>query len=174
MKISSKDEQDICISCGFCCDRTLFDVAKLDAEEILRGKFIDLETHIDGNRFFKLPCPYFDQKCTIYDQDKPNICGKFKCQLLRATINGESSKEDTLKTIANAKNLRDELLADYQQLTKNQLTFRELYLRSLKEEEQHNDPELKKIYYRVTLLEILLAKHFKSDDLFRECYEIID
>lgn len=172
--MTEKDEHDICISCGFCCDRTLFDVAKLGEEEVLRDKFIDIETRVNDVRFFKLPCPYFDKKCTIYHEKKPDICSKFKCMLLRNAIKGEITKENAMRAIDNARTLRDEILDEYERLKGKRITFREVFVESFKNPEFDENQELKLLKYRANLLDILLTKHFKSDELFREFYEIID
>ena len=172
--MTENDEHIICISCGFCCDRTLFDVAKLDEDEILRDKFIPIETRINDVRFFKLPCPYFDKKCTIYQEKKPNICTKFKCMHLRNAIKGNITKEDAMRTIENARKLRDEILDEYFRLKGKRITFREVFVESFKNPEFDTNEELKLLKYRANLLDILLTKHFKSDELFKEFYEIIE
>jgi hypothetical protein len=78
-------EQELCKSCGLCCDSTLFPHAKVEADEpLLPGQE---EIHKDGKRLFKLPCPYFDGCCTVYHKQRPSVCGAFKCTLLEGLIN---------------------------------------------------------------------------------------
>ena len=70
--INSMKEQEICRSCGMCCDGTLFSRARLEAGE--KGNLpIKIEERYHRNNeseFFKLPCPYFSKECTIYSQKK--------------------------------------------------------------------------------------------------------
>ena len=85
-------EQELCVSCGFCCDGTLFLTANSkDVNELLHEmKSVERKGKHCG---FELPCKYFDKLCTVYDQKRPKICGAFKCKLLKNAIDGEVSYE---------------------------------------------------------------------------------
>ncbi len=174
MGVNSLEEQEICISCGFCCDRTLFDVARLTASDELWGKLVDRETEIDGKRFMRLPCPYFDSKCTIYDKNKPAVCSSFKCKVLKDSINGVFTKQEALDIIKEAKKTRDELVKEYRLLKGPEKTFREIFVDAHKNPEFEKNKELRLIKMKADLLDILLTKYFKPEDAFKEFYELID
>ena len=85
MQESPKQEQEICVQCGFCCDGTLFSHASLQPGERgnLPPKLEQEYVQYDTGEFFRQPCVYFAGCCTIYDQPKLHICSSFRCQLLR-------------------------------------------------------------------------------------------
>ncbi len=172
MKFSSSEEQELCVSCGFCCDRTLFDIAKVYDDDELLGSFKENETEIDGQRYFKLPCECFNQKCTIYDKPKPKICSVFICNLLHKGKDGEISLEEALPIVANAKKLRDELIEEYEELMGVRKTFREIFVQSFKDKSFDTDPAKKIIKYKAHLLDILISKEFKSKESFDMFYEM--
>ena len=93
---------------------------------------------------------------------------------LRNAIKGNITKEDAMRTIENARKLRDEILDEYFRLKGKRITFREVFVESFKNPEFDTNEELKLLKYRANLLDILLTKHFKSDELFKEFYEIIE
>ena len=80
----------ICTSCGFCCDGTLFNYAQVnDVKDLESIKKLGLtKINKEGRSFFKLPCCHFDQKCTVYDQSKPEICSKFFCEPIKKIKKG--------------------------------------------------------------------------------------
>lgn len=174
MNTTEKEEQNVCVSCGFCCDRTLFDVARLRENEVLFDKFIPLGTTIDNKRFFELPCPYFLSKCTIYDQEKPHVCSKFKCNVLKEMAKGDISTQEALNLVEKAKILRDEVVDAYFLKTTEKIPFREIFVRSFKNKEFETDEDLKLIKMKAIMLDILLSKHFKGDAQLEEYYEIIE
>jgi len=106
-------EQDLCKSCGFCCDDTLFPRAVVKKDEIL---FPGFEEEVEeGERHFKLPCPHFDGFCTIYEQ-RPHICQTFECSVLEQCSKGETSFDDAAQLIAQLKRQKariNQLLSSY-------------------------------------------------------------
>lgn len=112
-------EQEICVTCGFCCDGTLFKHAILEP-----GEQGNLPTKIEKqygkqneSEFFTLPCAYFDGKCTIYDQKRASICGAFRCRLLKNLSKGRVTHANALQTVAGTKALRNEIFQLYADLT---------------------------------------------------------
>jgi hypothetical protein len=105
---------EICTSCGMCCDGTLFGKAKIkDSAEEINAKKSGLET-IKGEQdklYFKLPCAHFNGCCTIYDKDRPHVCGGYFClplkKVQKGTLSIGAAKEKIEQTLA----LRAELLA---------------------------------------------------------------
>jgi hypothetical protein len=113
------EEQFLCVECGFCCDGTLFMHAVLQSgekghlpEKIERNYYVE-----GGNEYFRLPCLYFDRKCTIYDQHKADVCGTFRCQLLKDFAGEKISRQAALEIILQAVKTRDELVELYHHIS---------------------------------------------------------
>lgn len=104
---------EICLSCGMCCDGTLFSKAAIrdQAEEAIAHNS-GFETFMEdqGDRFFKLPCPHFKGCCSIYDRDRPQICGNYFCKPLIKAQKGKISIDSARKTVEQTLSLRSELL----------------------------------------------------------------
>ena len=169
---NSKNEQDICISCGFCCDGTLFHQAILQPGEkgSLPEKIEQAYFKKEDQEFFKLPCLYFDQKCTIYDQEKAIICSAFRCQLLNDFSENKISLKTAKEIVRNSKNTREELLQDYAQITgkEEKITFRQLLIElgKLQKETKGQDLEFELFNASCNIFESLLIRYFKSEENF--------
>lgn len=77
----------LCLSCGMCCDGTMFEVAAITPEEAAR---FEGRLHLtDDRQHLRLPCPALDGcRCTTY-LDRPKVCGAFKCLVLASLDSGE-------------------------------------------------------------------------------------
>lgn len=165
-------EQQICINCGFCCDGTLFHNANLEPGE--KGNLPDyMEKSYFKNEkgeFFKLPCEYFDGKCTIYDQPKAIICGAFRCQLLKDFAAKKISQKAALEIVKKSKITRDELFEAYARLTgkRGKITVRQLLveLGKLQKETNGLNMEFELFTARCNIFEALLLRYFKSENDF--------
>ena len=91
-------EQELCISCGFCCDGTLFNRARSDESEVVLAEMLKFKDE-DGNHWIKLPCPYFEKHCKVYKQNRPHVCSSFKCSLLEKLINKGIAFEEALELV---------------------------------------------------------------------------
>jgi hypothetical protein len=171
LKEAPESEQKLCVECGFCCDRTLFDVARVYDDEKLWGVFEERETEVKGQRYFKLPCPHFDTKCTIYDQNKPRICSSFRCKLLKDVEANEVTSGEALQIIEQVKTQRDDLMNSWLGHGFEKSTFREVYYKSVRDEEENVPDEIK---FKANLLEIQLTKYFKSKETFDKFYELME
>ncbi len=135
------EEQSVCVRCGFCCDGTLFHHAHLDEGE--RGHLPpEIEKNAfntNGNEYFRLPCNYFSDKCTIYDQQRANVCGSYRCQLLFDMAAGTITVAGAHETVRRAAEIRDSLLEEYKQITgkREEIYFRKL-LRELGKLQESN------------------------------------
>ena len=112
-------EQQICVTCGLCCDGTLFMHATLQPGE--RGHLPDKieeagRTGEDGD-YFLLPCGYFSGSCTIYELPRADVCSTYRCSLLKLFAGGGISQEDALRTVREAVAMRDEVIAEYRRVT---------------------------------------------------------
>ena len=117
MQESPKQEQKICVQCGFCCDGTLFSHASLQPGERsnlppkLKQEFVQYDT----GEFFRQPCAYFAGCCTIYDQPKLHICSSFRCQLLRNVEAQTILPSQAVQTVRNMVQLRTNIYQLYRQ-----------------------------------------------------------
>ena len=172
---SSTVEQEICIKCGFCCDGTFFSTATVEKGEkeflptLLQKRYIRTEK---GERF-KQPCPYFNKKCTIYDQKKAQICSSFRCQLLKSFSKGKINQKNAEDIVKNALVLRNEIFLIYKTINKSNLkpSFRELLFELRKKNDANIADNIKDLHLELLLLkcyifEILLIKHFKPPKEF--------
>jgi hypothetical protein len=170
-------EQEICIKCGICCDGTLFNYAVLKKGEkeflpkLLKKKYILTET----GEAFKLPCPYFDKKCTIYDKEKPHVCSSFRCQLLKNLSKGKIDKVDAEQVVKNAMKLRSEIFQLYEEInkTKELISFREILIEIRRKNEANildavKDKQFELLLFKSNILEILLIKYFKPSEQYQK------
>lgn len=95
----------LCLSCGLCCNGTLFEFATAAPEERVHIEAVGLDYVEEESRTgFRQPCPAFCGRCGIYDE-RPRVCQTFRCTLLRAVTQGEVPFDEAQKTIATAKEL---------------------------------------------------------------------
>ena len=94
----------LCLSCGLCCDGTMFELAALTAAEASRyGDRVNVSA--DG-RHLTLPCPALDGcKCTTY-LDRPAICSDFKCLPLASLDEGLMTEAQAQEAIAEVRGRR--------------------------------------------------------------------
>lgn len=170
-------EQGICVTCGFCCDGTLFAYALLNPGE--KGH---LPERIEENVFrqaerdyFYLPCSYFSGRCTIYYRQRADVCGSYRCQLLRDFSDGSISYGQALGMVERAKQVRSELMEQYSLLTGNRDSTH--FMKVLKEagntQRQVGDSmsaamDQELFLARCNIFEALLIKHFRSADEFEK------
>lgn len=167
-------EQELCITCGICCDGTLFDKAVLRPGEkgTLPKKMEERYFQTEKGAYFKLPCPYFAGKCTIYNQKKAHVCSGFRCRLLIDFSKGKLPFHKASSIIVQAKLMREEIFNLTRQLlnSKNEYSFRELQnkLEKLKTESSEINPELESVIAKCIIFEALLVKYYMSEDEFNE------
>ncbi len=104
---------DLCVSCGMCCDGTLFEKATvLNAGDKQLALNLDLTIiEKEDKTFFKLPCHLFHKCCTVYDKVRPNVCGTFFCVPLRnyekGEIEFELAEKQVLKLLSLKKSIQE-------------------------------------------------------------------
>jgi hypothetical protein len=101
--MTSASEQ-LCLSCGFCCDGTLFSSAPLRPTD--PGSHpLRIVTRDDGSRSLQQPCgALVDLHCTIYTE-RPAVCRSYKCDLLVALESDEVSLNEAIEIVARVKRL---------------------------------------------------------------------
>ena len=114
----SNINQNICILCGFCCDGTLFNHARIKENELVKTGYA-FEILIKENPAFRLPCPYLKNRvCSIYNQRPYAVCESFRCKLLRSVISENISYSEAIKIINDVVALKTKIEA---QILENQL-----------------------------------------------------
>jgi hypothetical protein len=89
---------DLCLSCGLCCDGSLFEYVELEGEE--REAFAGAKlVVVDDRPSVPLPCCRHEgRRCSIYAR-RPARCVAFTCQLYR-NVEGQSvSSTDALERV---------------------------------------------------------------------------
>ncbi len=169
--IAPEEEQKICVGCGFCCDGTLFIHAVLKpGERTTAPEKIREQVFNEGEKdYFWLPCTYFSDKCLIYDSKRADVCGSYRCQLLRDFAGGKITLEEALGVVKEARAMRSELMGQYRHLTGNneEMHFIRLLMKlgKLQEtgrEDEQPDMDLEILLARCNIFETLLIKHFRS------------
>jgi Fe-S-cluster containining protein len=107
---SRSSHEDLCLSCGLCCNGAIFADVKLKARDnadLLRslGLPVGFRKHSRPSCALKLcqPCAAFDGlACRIYD-DRPEHCHNFECLQLKTLRTGAITKTQALSIIRAAR-----------------------------------------------------------------------
>jgi hypothetical protein len=168
------EEQSICVSCGFCCDGTLFLHAHLNEGE--RGHLpvkIEQACFTEKEKdYFMLPCLYFSGKCTIYDKKKADVCSDYRCQLLKDFAKGKITLNDALETVVVAIQLRTEILTEARKVTGQAgIVFRQFLSwlgkkQKLAGADLQLSDDLEMLLVKCNIFEALLIRHFRSAEEF--------
>lgn len=174
---ASVEEQAICVTCGFCCDATLFLHAVLHPGEqgSLPEKIEQNYRRENDKEYFIQPCPYFNAKCTIYDSKRAIICGSYRCQLLNDYTAGKVTISEALEIVREAMTMRNSLTEQYRKLSGNSTDecFR-LLMRDLGKIQNTNpggetyNRDIDILQARCNILEALLIRHFRAERDFEK------
>ena len=119
-------ESQICVSCGFCCDGTLFDQAVCGpgdtTDALIAIGLTPVNASPDGSTGFRLPCLHFIGLCSIYASPRPWACGAFRCRLLRSVKRGKYTVTQALEIVRETKALRAALVPVFERLYADALT----------------------------------------------------
>ena len=100
----------LCVSCGLCCDGTLFKQANLkDKKDSALADSLGLKViEKQGKEAFLQPCHHFKSCCTIYQQPRPKVYGNYYCQPLTELKKGVLTLEDASALIERAVRLKQQ------------------------------------------------------------------
>lgn len=108
--------QRLCVACGLCCRGVWFSHALMSADEVEKTRTLGLTIQppdSEGQLSFSLPCHHHQGgQCSIYGSWRPAVCGSYRCALLFSVEEGATPVDVALKTVATAKSLADEILAE--------------------------------------------------------------
>ena len=173
--MAPENEQAVCLTCGFCCDGTLFGHAVLKAGE--KGSLPALIEKnifmIEGKDYFRLPCLYFNSKCTIYGNSRADVCDSYRCRLLRDMADGKIQQGEALEIVRRARLMRQEIREAYKAFSGQReelpLTVILKELRKYHERLADNDDidsAYEVLQARCNIFEALLIKHFRPESDF--------
>lgn len=101
--------EDLCLSCGLCCDGTLFDFVKLEpADDAPKLKRLGLPVTVSRGKApvarFAQPCVALcqDRTCRVY-ADRPAQCRAYECGVLKEVKAGRLSFAAALRQVKLAR-----------------------------------------------------------------------
>jgi Fe-S-cluster containining protein len=107
--------EDLCLSCGLCCDGALFDFVKLEpADDALRLQQLGLGVKVSRGRIpvtrFPQPCAALcqDRTCRIY-LERPRQCQEFECGVLKDAKAGQVTYAAALREVKKARRRADKV-----------------------------------------------------------------
>jgi hypothetical protein len=175
--IAPEKEQAVCVTCGLCCDGTLFGHAVLMPEE--RGNLPALIEQnafvMDGKDYFRLPCLCFSDLCTIYNSSRAYVCGSYRCRLLADMAGGSILPGEAVDIVRQAKQMRHELQEAYNSFAGTAgvipLTRILRELGKYHEGPDGNGPHdgtYELLQARYNIFEALLIRHFRPEGVFEK------
>lgn len=87
----------LCLSCGLCCDGTLFRQVRITPEE--RARLVELRIGTgrkSGADVMLLPCGKLEGKCCSIYEARPGGCRRFVCDLGRRLESNELSFDEAM------------------------------------------------------------------------------
>ena len=107
--------EDLCLSCGLCCDGTLFDFVKLETTDDARKlKLLGLPIKVSRGRTpvarFPQPCVALckDRTCRVY-ADRPGQCRAFECGVLKDVKAGQITFAAALRQVKKTRRRSNEV-----------------------------------------------------------------
>lgn len=117
-KTKDGSSEDLCQSCGLCCDGTLFDVVPLkpqDLPEPLRLVGIRVVVDDTPGRFTQ-PCAAHQHGCCQVYASRPSSCREYECELLKKFARGAVTFASAETQIALLRGQRDRLATEVERL----------------------------------------------------------
>lgn len=144
------DSENICLSCGICCEGTVIGFVKLDRAELpVMRELMDVEGEND-NAFFLQPCKNYCDGCTIYSE-RSKQCVSFKCELLKSVEQKELDFDLAIETIAFVKQKR-EIIEKKLAILQIELRSQSFYFKMV---------ELKKVLQKIASKSSLTKNHLE-------------
>ena len=162
--------EKLCKECGLCCERVFHNFAFIiDKNDCLIAQKASIP--IEYNKYeniisFSLPCPVFDELCSIYPE-RPSVCIGHKCDLLKKVLYDKMVLEDALVIVIKMKNILHKLLPELQTLARNDKANNPSHLMNIlldSMEDEHSRIEFKKANKQLimdfTVFRFLKKKYF--------------
>jgi len=94
--------QNLCMTCGLCCDGTLFKTAPVDPDErLIELQASGVQIHIENERRrLLLPCAAYENNiCKAYYNEKAKICTEYQCKLLKQCFIGKITWDEATEVV---------------------------------------------------------------------------
>ncbi len=106
----------LCLACGMCCDGTLFSFVAVSTDEarVLRAASVEVRDEAGRLRLPQRCGALKETTCQVYAQ-RPFVCRRFDCLLVRAVKEKEAPLDEALSLVAEARqrlNRLDRLLPE--------------------------------------------------------------
>lgn len=103
----------LCLSCGLCCDGSLYTAVRLaPSDSIADLQAAGLPIRVEGERtLFPQPCTAHQHGCCQIYAIRPYGCQQFRCRVLAACEDGSRSWEDAEALVARVLRLRVAVLS---------------------------------------------------------------
>ena len=106
-QIVRSEGAQLCLHCGLCCKGYFHSQAIINNEEDLnlaKNMGASIVEYTDNKQYFQLPCPKFNEKCSIYPY-RPSVCENHQCDLLKRVLEGEIGLEKAINISSEMKKL---------------------------------------------------------------------
>ena len=154
--------QRVCLSCGRCCDGSIFTHANFKEHDYNNSDLINYFPEIKSQKFLSLPCRLFTSKCPVYNETRPQICQTFKCRVLHNIENGiygEARAEELVAMLHN-------LVGEYRQKFEIFQNFDDNLSLSENHEALLNNKKVRKavhVQLQFATLKFFIKKHFEKN-----------
>lgn len=115
----SEQASELCMSCGLCCNGSLFSWVKLRDDETDLPSQLGLEP-VDGQQGFAQPCARLEGTCCTIYEHRPSSCRGFRCRLLVAAEQGDTTFERAGEIVAQARSLLEQAALPREQFHETQ------------------------------------------------------
>jgi Fe-S-cluster containining protein len=164
--------QGLCLTCGLCCDGTLFwGVPLIPDDDVTALKAAGINIFSDSTlTVLKLPCAaHKNCTCTVYG-NRPQECRTFKCKLLKRFEQDDISEQSAREIINKMKSLKREMNALARAASTTAQSGEEIMLLMRRCQIDASMGETKRDYAHVLLkfgeLQIFLDRFFREEAMF--------
>jgi uncharacterized protein len=144
---------ELCVRCGVCCTGLLYQNGTLEPDQVALAAELGMETFTtpDGALRFRLGCPRLaGTVCSVYDRERPRICGQFFCALAKGMAKGEIPEPEAHARVTSVRELIDTLKAAMEPGE----TFAAAIQRA---------PQSPRLGLALVAVQLFLDRHFRSD-----------
>lgn len=152
---AATSSQTLCLSCGFCCDGTLFGFVPVGAADRwapLQAAGIEIRT-TGPKPCFTQPCEAHRHGCCQAYENRPANCRTYRCELLKKCERGDVSWGDAQERIGRVKALKETLATELARIVPGagECSVTAVLTRVPKRQEFADDRELLKTWAPVML-----------------------
>jgi len=112
------EHQSLCLSCGLCCDGTLFERVPLQPSDDrlpLKTAGIKIQRKNAENHFSQ-PCVAYRKNCCQVYADRPANCQRYRCKLLQRVEKGKISGREAERKIKRALELKEAFEKEFRRI----------------------------------------------------------